>query len=249
MIQGIYQSAAAADGLETWNDVIARNITSSGSPGFRRGVVVFDGVLNGVMSYGNASKPTAQSIVAPMSRDAVNFKTGDLLPSTNPYDCAIAGSGFFRAQRPDGTMVYTRDGEFRVGPNGQLESKQGYPIMGDGGPVQLLIDGGPPAIDAHGRVRQGDQDVGVIGVYEIPDTQGLIRTDGGFMVDPANPQAVRPADGGRVRQHFQETSNVSPMLEMAELVVVSNAIQANQKVIQTYDGLVDRAIQVLGATQ
>lgn len=249
MIQGIYQSAAAADGLETWNDVIARNITQSGAAGFRRGVVAFDGVLNGVMSYGmNPSRPIEQSILAPLARDAVNFSPGDLLPSSSPYDFAIAGKGFFRAQAPDGQMIFTRDGEFRVGPDGQLQNKQGYPIMGDSGPIQLLIDGGTPTVDPNGRVLQGDQEVGVITVYEVPNVHTMLRTDGGFVIDPANPQAARPVEDGRVRQNFKEMSNVSPMLEMAELVTVSNALQANQKVIQTYDELSGKAIQILGAS-
>jgi len=248
MIQGIYQSAAAADGLETWNDVIARNITQSGSAGFRRGVVAFDGVLNGVLSYGtNAGRPIEQAVLAPLARDAVNFSSGDLLPSSSPYDFAIAGNGFFRAQAPDGQMIYTRDGEFRVGADGQLQNKQGLPIMGESGPIQLLIDGGTPTVDADGRVRQGDQEVGIITVYEIPNVHTMLRTDGGFVIDPANPQAPRSVDDGRVRQNFKEMSNVSPMIEMAELITVNNALQANQKVIQTYDELSGKAIQVLGS--
>lgn len=249
MIQGIYQSAAAATGLETWNDVIARNITQAGAAGFRRGVVAFDGVLNGVMSYGlDPQRPVTQSVISPLARDAVNFSTGDLLPSSSPFDFAIAGPGFFRAQAPNGQMVYTRDGEFRVGPDGQLQNKQGYPIMGESGPIQLLIDGGTPTVDADGHVRQGDQEVGIINVYEVPDVHSMLRTDGGFVIDPANPQTARSVEDGRVRQNFKEMSNVSPMIEMAELVTVSNALEANQKVIQTYDDLSGKAIQTLGAT-
>src|SRR5690606_19924044 len=124
MIQGIYQSAAAADGLQAWNDAIARNISSSGSAGFRRNVVAFDGVLNGVMSFGmDQARPTEQAVLAPLSRHSVNFQSGDLVPSASPYDFAISGGGFFRAQAPTGEMIYTRDGQFRVGPTGQLQTK------------------------------------------------------------------------------------------------------------------------------
>ena len=145
-----------------------------------------------------------------------------------------------------GQMVYTRDGQFRLGPDGQLQNKLGYPIMGESGPIQLLIDGDKPTVDADGTVRQGDQEVGVITVYDLPNVQTLVRTDGGFAVDPANPQTAHAVEGGRVRQNFTEMSNVTPMLEMAELITVSNALQANQKVIQTFDSLAERAIQQLG---
>jgi flagellar basal body rod protein FlgG len=53
----------------------------------------------------------------------------------------------------------------------------------------------------------------------------------------------------RIQQGFVEMSNVSAMQEMAGLITINNALQANQRVLQTYDGLTDRAVQVLGNTQ
>ncbi len=38
---------------------------------------------------------------------------GDLKQTSNPYDIAIQGPGFFRVQMPDGTDAYTRAGIFR----------------------------------------------------------------------------------------------------------------------------------------
>lgn len=249
MIQGIYQSAAAADGLQTWNDVIARNLASVGTPGFKRDAVQFDGVLSGVLSYGSVARPVEQAAVTPVAHGGISFNPGDLRTTGNPHDFAIEGEGFFRLERPDGTHVYTRDGEFRVGADGRLLSKQGYAVAGDTGPIQLLIDGGPLSVDAEGRVRQGDQEIGVLTVYTFANTDTLMRTNGGFVVDPDDPQPARPVENARVQQGFLEGSNVSPMREMADLVVISNALQANQRVIQTYDALTDRAVQVLGNTQ
>jgi flagellar basal-body rod protein FlgF len=250
MIQGIYESAAATDGLQTWNDVIARNLSAASTPGFKRDVVLFDGVLSGVMAYGpNDARPLEQGTMIPLARGGVNFNPGELRRSGDPFEFAIEGRGFFRLQRPDGEFVYTRDGQFRASADGRLQSKQGYDVVGDSGPIQLLIDGGPMTIDAEGRVRQGDQEIGVLTVFDFQDLAGLRRTTGGFVVDSANPQFAQPVENANIQQGFVELSNVSPMHEMANLVTINNALQANQRVLQTYDSLTDRAVQVLGNTQ
>jgi flagellar basal-body rod protein FlgF len=250
MIQGIYQSAAAADGLQAWNDVIARNLSASSSPAFKRDVMLFDGVMSGVMSYGlNDDKPVEQGSLAPVARGGINFSPGDTRRTGDAHEFAIEGPGFFRLQRPDGQSVYTRDGQFRLSSDGRLQSKQGYDVVGDAGPIQLLIDGGPLSIDSEGRLRQGDQEIGLLTVFNFQDLTTLRRTNGGFMPDPSRPQGAEPIEDARIQQGFLEMSNVTPMHEMAELVTINNALQANQRVLQTYDGLTDRAVQVLGNTQ
>jgi flagellar basal-body rod protein FlgF len=246
MIQGLYNSAAAADGLHAWNDAIARNIAAAGTPGFKKEAVSFDGIALGTSTFGsNPSKALEMAAVAPTPRTAVSFRAGDMRRTGDPHEFAIEGTGFFRLQRPDGESVYTRDGQFRVSTDGQLTSKQGFPVVGDGGPIQLLIDGGPVSIDVDGRVMQGDQEVGVLTVYDFADTSALHRAVGGFVLDPNRPQAPQVAAGSRVHQGFLEQSNVSAVREMVDLITVNNALQANQKVIQSLDGIMERSIQAL----
>lgn len=242
MIQGLYQSAAAADALQTWNDVIARNIAAASTPGFKKDSIAFDGIDAG------AGTSFEQIALSPTPRNSVSFQAGDVRRSGNPLEFAIDGSGFFRLQRADGEFVYTRDGEFHVAPDGQLVSKQGFPVAGESGPVQLLIEGGPPTVDAEGRVRQGDQEIGVLSIYDFADTATLQRTNGGFVVDAVAPQTATVAEGSHVQQGFLELSNVSAVHEMVDLITVNNALQANQRYIQSLDSTMERAIQVLGST-
>ncbi len=248
MIQGVYQSAAAADGLQAWNDAIARNIASSSTPGFKGTNVSFEGVLAGSLASGTlGSAPLAQSRMAPEAHAVVSFAPGEMRHSGDPHEFAIEGEGFFRLQRPDGGFVYTRDGQFRVSGDGRLMSKQGYEVTSDAGPIQLLIDGGPLTIDPEGRLRQGDQDIGLLSVFTFQAQEALQPTNGGFMVDPGRPQEPVLAEESRVRQGFLEMGNVSGIREMTNLILVSNALQANQKVIQNFDSLTERAVQVLGS--
>ncbi|MGH8018585.1 MAG: flagellar hook-basal body protein [Opitutaceae bacterium] len=249
MIQGIYQSAAAADGLQAWNDAIARNIASSSTPGFKGTHVSFEGVLAGsLVPGGQTSALSEQSRLAPEARPVISFAPGEMRHSGDPHEFAIEGEGFFRLQQPDGGFVYTRDGQFRVSGDGRLVSKQGYEVTSDAGPIQLLIDGGPLTIDPEGRLRQGDQDAGLLSVFTFQSQETLLPTNGGFMIDPAKLQEPALAEESRVRQGFLEMGNVSGIREMTNLILVSNALQANHKVIQNFDSLTERAVQVLGST-
>ncbi|BET66068.1 flagellar basal-body rod protein FlgF [Opitutales bacterium ASA1] len=249
MIQGLYQSAAAADGLQAWNDAIARNIASSSMPGYKKSEVSFEGVMAGAIGYGvGATDAASHARLNPQVSAAIDFSAGEMRRTGDPMEFAIEGDGFFRLQRPDGSFVFTRDGQFRLAADGRLVSKQGYEVTSDAGAIQLLIDGGPLSVDAEGRLRQGDQEVGVLGVFGFGDRAGLRRTTGGFEVDPENPQAAVLAEGARVHQGVVEMGNVSGIREMTHLVLVSNALQANQKVIQSFDGLSERAVQILGNT-
>jgi flagellar basal body rod protein FlgG len=249
MIQGLYQSAAAADGLQAWNDAIARNIASSSTPGFKGTNVSFEGVFAGSLARGTqAGSPLAQVRLSPQAHAGISFAPGEMRRSGDPHEFAIEGEGFFRLQRADGGFVYTRDGQFRIAGDGRLISKQGYEVTSDAGPIQLLSDGGPLTVDPEGRLRQGDQDVGLLSVFTFQRQDMLQQTNGGFAVDPDSPQEPLPAEASRVRQGFLEMGNVSGIREMTNLIVVNNAMQANQKVIQNFDSLTERAVQVLGNT-
>jgi len=47
-------------------------------------------------------------------------------------------------------------------------------------------------------------------------------------------------------QGYIEGSNISPMREMIDLVAISRAYEANQKIISTRDQLLQRTLDTLG---
>lgn len=248
MFQGIYNSAASADALQKWSDVVARNVGTGPIPGFKKDIVSFDAVAMGTIGYGSEGKSTEQlTAYLPVPRGSISFLTGNLEYNREPKSFAIEGQGFFKCQRPDGSTLYTRDGQFRVSNTGQLVNKQGHPVMGETGPIQTLIEEGEINLDTEGHLFQGDQEIGVLTVYDVSDRSALRRASGGFVVSPDREGTVDeiPLEDVMVRQGYLEGSNVSAISEMIDLVTISNALQANQKVIQTYDGLSDRAVQSL----
>src|ERR1039457_827918 len=140
----LYQAAAAMNANARWQDMISENLAAISIPGGRSRDVSFSSVQAGAQ------------FVIPAARTAVNFQPGELRPTQNPTDFALEGKGFFEVQLPNGDHAYTRDGEFHLNAQGQLVTKQGYPVLGDGGPLQFDPSNAQPlTIAATGEVSQG----------------------------------------------------------------------------------------------
>ena len=58
-----------------------------------------------------------------------DFSQGALQKTTNPYDVAIEGDGFFKIQDIDGKIAYTRNGSFCVNDQQFLVTKQGEYVL------------------------------------------------------------------------------------------------------------------------
>src|SRR6266536_6031406 len=126
----LYQAAAAMNANSRWQEVIAENLAGSSIPGSRKQDVSFSAVSAG-MAPGLAGLHGG-GFVMPMSTATVNFQQGTLRPTTLPTDLAIEGPGFFEVQLPNGSHGFTRDGELQLNAQGQLVTKQGYLVLGDG---------------------------------------------------------------------------------------------------------------------
>ena len=62
--------------------------------------------------------------------------------TSNPLDLAIAGTGFFTVQRPDGSTAYTRDGGFHADVGGSLRARDGSAVL-DTNNQQIQIPSAP----------------------------------------------------------------------------------------------------------
>ena len=83
--------------------------------------------------------------------------------------------------------------------------------------------------------------------YPLLDLQ---KVGGGFVAKEAEtvPEAAE-AQQFTIMQGYLESSNVSAIEEMIGLIEVSRAHEANQKMIQTFDQNIGKAIGTLGQTQ
>ncbi len=58
-----------------------------------------------------------------------NYSQGGMNNTGNPMDVAVNGRGFFQVLMPDGSFAYTRDGSFKMSPEGELVTSSGYRVQ------------------------------------------------------------------------------------------------------------------------
>ena len=246
---GLYQSAASLSALERWQDAVAQNITSAQTTGFRKRTVEFSGVNAGKWNLAPAGKSGTgdeQHAIFTSSSSGINFVSGETQPTGRDLDVAIQGPGFFQVQTPDGNTAYTRNGGFHITPDRTLVTAGGAKVLSDSGsPITLLPTGGNITINADGTIVQGSTTLGRLSVQQASDTSALIPAAGGMFVAPPG-LAMTPVQKPELMQSYLEGSNVQPLREMVDLVLISRAYEANQKVISSTDDQMQKTLDALG---
>ena len=120
--QGLSGLNSAAKNL----DVIGNNISNSATVGFKGSAAQFSDVFANTAAGGGG---TSVGIGTTVSAVVQTFAQGNIEVTSNPLDLAINGSGFYRLSN-NGTISYTRNGQFQVDKNGYLTSSQGYNLTG-----------------------------------------------------------------------------------------------------------------------
>lgn len=110
----------------------------------------------------------ATRVYAVRKAGAVSNKLGDIFTTGRELDIAINSEGYIAVQDDDGSEGYSRGGELNIGPGGLLQTKSGFNVLGDGGPIaippheliQIGKDGGisikPPG-ESSGAMMQIDR--------------------------------------------------------------------------------------------
>src|SRR3954466_14801925 len=130
----LYQSASALSALERWQDSVAQNITSSQTSGYRKRTVNFSAQSAGELHTGRQTRgghDASMPMSFPTVNHGINFVTGETQPTRRELDVAIQGDGFFELQRPDGSKVYTRSGEFSMRADRTLVNSGGCEVLSD----------------------------------------------------------------------------------------------------------------------
>ncbi len=245
---GLYQNAASLNALERWQDAVSQNITSSQVTGFRRRTVQINGVSSGEILYDPAMRPDRGEgvpAISPQTRYAISFIPGENQPTGRDLDFAVSGDGFFGFKTQDGQTAYTRAGQFQIRSDRTLVTTQGLEVLSESGnPIQLQSQGGKTVVNADGTIRQGDAILGRIGVFKAGNPSQLRSLSPG--VFSAGPGAdMKPVESPQIQQAYLESSNIAPLREMVDLVNISRAYEAIQKLIQTRDQTMQQTLDAL----
>ena len=237
---------------ERRTEVVANNLANMNTSGYQRRRMEFSALL-----YKIGSRPdTPQSSAGTQNQGGVHTGLGVKAAATyritqqgfmksteNPLDISIQGSGYFQIQMPNGEISYTRDGNFQIGPEGQVVTQDGYPLQPG---LSIPTNAQKITVNATGGVVAkipGKLDSSNIGNLQI----ALFQNAGGMKAIGNNlfaateqsgePVIMNPGQegGGSLLQGFVETSNVNPIEEITSLIKAHRAYDMNAKMMQTAD--------------
>ncbi|MBV1910134.1 MAG: flagellar basal-body rod protein FlgG [Kangiellaceae bacterium] len=242
--------------------VISNNLANAGTHGFKRDRVVFEDLF-----YQNFRQPGAQSSQDTKLPSGLQIGTGvevvatqkqhtqgGFQTSSTPLDMAIKGNGFFQIQMPDGTLGYTRAGNFSTDENGQIvTSGSGFVLD-----PSITIPSNTTSFDVglDGTVTVQEQGaaapttIGNITLATFINPAGLQSIGGNLFLETGSsgtPTVGTPGlDGvGSLLGGQLETSNVSSVEELVALIETQRTYETNAKVLSAVDQMLQFINQTL----
>ena len=252
-MRALWIAKTGLDAQDTRMSVVANNLANVNTTGFKRDRAVFQDLLYqtvrapGAQSSENTQLPSGLMIGTGVRTAATEklFTQGNLVQTSNSLDTAVEGRGFFEILLPDGSVGYSRDGQFQLDSQGQIVTSEGYLVqpgltipedtlnitIGEDGSVSALVAG-----------DNAPTDIGQLQLVDFVNPTGLLPIGGNLYKESSasgNPQAGTPGqDGlGTIIQGSVETSNVNVVEELVNMIETQRAYEINSKAISSADGM------------
>jgi flagellar basal-body rod protein FlgG len=259
MMRALNTAASGMVAQQTNVEVIANNLANVNTTGFRKSRAEFEDLIYqtyrtaGSSIGDNQRLPTGIQIgegVRTVSTTQLHIQ-GSLLQTDNSLDVAIEGNGYFQVTRPNGQIVYTRNGDFKTDADGRLMTGDGYAVEPS---ITLPPNAVHISVSSTGVVsvtlpdQTQSQEVGQITLANFVNPSGLAaigRTQFAPTDASGQPMVAQPGQEGlgTLQQGFLEGSNVEVVNEMIDLIASQRAYEVNQRVITTADEMLRRVTE------
>ena len=215
---------------------IANNMANMSTTAYRAERMLFTEYLS---DTGDSRRPL--SFVQDLAQ-VRNLAEGPLQTTGAALDVAVKGKGYFVIQTARGER-YTRDGHFRLSPDGEIVTALGDKVLSDGGVLEIPDDSKTIEIAGDGTVSADEDELGRLRVVTFGDEQRLKRVQGNYY--DADGQLPRELEESEVIQGALETSNVRGIVEMTEMIKTLRAYQAAKRMNDQEHERQRRAIRTL----
>lgn len=256
MVKGLYAAYTGMINQEHRMDVLTNNLANANTNGYKKeGVTAqsFDSILaykikDNSEGYRLAKRIGVNNPGVKIGEGYTDFSQGPLKTTENPFDLALTDKGFFAIQFTDKagneSIKYTRDGNFTLTADGELVTRDGDFVLDENGSTIKIDTLKDTQINTSGQIIQDGRVVATIKVTDFADYNYLERYGENDYQTIDGAEEVEAA--GKVYAGYLETSNISVVSEMVNMITVSRAYETNQKVITTVDGTLDIAANQLG---
>ena len=253
MIRALYTAASGMSAQQTNLDTVANNLANSATTGFHQRQVQFeDMIYQNLITPGSAQ--TQQTLSAGLqvglgtksAASEVIMTQGDFNQTNGPLDLAIQGAGFFQISRPDGTIAYTRAGNFHPNNQGTLVTTNGDTLLPA---ISIPSNATNITISQYGVVsatlpgQTNAAQLGTIQLATFANPGGLSSVGGNLLEQTAasgNPITDAPGGTsgmGTLQQGYLENSNVDVVAEFVQMILAQRAYESNSKVIHVADDM------------
>jgi flagellar basal-body rod protein FlgF len=241
----IYTAMTGAKHTLGQQGAVAHNIANASSTGFRTELHR----LRAVEVQTDALRTRAFVVDASVGSD---FTPGPLQHTGRNFDVAVEGKGWLAVRMPDGSEAYTRDGAFEVSPNGVLQTRDGRPVIGIGGPIAIPPDN-EVVIGRDGTISAIDPAGGVVNEVDRlklvnPPEQDLVRGDDGLF-RLRNGEAAPADENVLVAGGYLEGSNVNVVDQLVTMISLARQFEMQTRMIQTAETNDRAASQIISGRQ
>lgn len=243
-------------------DVIANNLANVSTTGYKKSETSFQDLIyqyvkvpGAPTSDNGTQSPSGIQVGLGVRPAAVTkvFTEGDIVQTSNEYDVAIEGAGFFQVELPDGNTSYTRAGNLNRDGNGRIVTPDGYPLI--------------PSITIPENARQVTvSETGVVSAILGDDTESTelgnmdlatFTNNAGLLAIGRNLYRETESSGtatigtpgsdgyGTLLQGYLEQSNVNLVAEMANMITTQRAFEINSKSVSTSDEMMSTIVNMV----
>jgi flagellar basal-body rod protein FlgG len=177
---------------------------------------------------------------------------GNLTQTSNNFDVAIQGAGFFQVLMPDGTTSYTRDGSFQQNNQGQLVTSSGYPLQpaitvpANATNVTIGTDG---TVTATTSGSTTPVQIGTVQLATFINPTGLQSQGANLYQETASSGTATVSTpgtnaSGTLNQGYVEASNVNVVEELVNMITSQRAYEIDSKAITASDQMLQKLEQM-----
>ena len=260
MIRALYTSATGMQAQETNIDTISNNLANVNTTGFKKSRAEFQDLIYqylvepGAPTSQNTQNSSGIQVGLGVKTASVQkvFAQGDLTSTGNQLDIAIEGDGFFPITLPDGSEAYTRSGSFQIDSTGKIITSDGY-TLGQGITVPQdalsITIGEDGAVNVRQPATATPTNIGTIQGVRFANNAGLRAVGKNLYLETGSSGTPLTGDFskdgfGRLSQGFLESSNVSVVEQVVNMITAQRAYEASSKGVQTADDMLNQAINL-----
>lgn len=235
----IFTSNATINQMANARQVLVNELANASTTGFKSS---YDVALKSIKADGANSGFDTRIQAQAVSRDIIRLEPGAVMATGRPLDVALADKAVLMVQAANGERAFTRRGDLKVSPQGQLETGNGHLVMGQGGPITI-----PPgvnvSINADGSVYAQDPAqpgnvppvlIDQMAMRDASEIQLLRRADGLYQVADKAPGSDFTSGPNlpTLISKALEGSNVSAIEAMARLMDHSRSFETQIRIIK-----------------